>query len=376
MIKVVVGDIFKSSAQTLVNTVNTVGVMGKGVALGFRERFPDMYEDYKKRCEAGEVKLGIPYLYRRTHLPWILNFPTKEHWRSVSRLDDVIQGLKHLAKHYRDWGITSLAVPPLGCGQGQLEWRVVGRTLYRYLKEFDIFVELYAPFGTPSDQLQMAFLEEEASLNEDINVPSRIEPAWVALVEILAKIEKEPYHRPVGRTIFQKIAYFATEFGIPTKLHHERSSYGPFAPTMKRLVTVLVNNGLIKEEHKERMFNVRVGPTFGDARSSYRREIDQWSEITERLADLFMRMTTDQAEIAATVHFAAQLLCTRNKRKPSESEVLAEVMHWKQKRRPPLNEHEVALAIRNLNMLGWLDAAPSIDLPLKEEAILDEANAG
>src|SRR6266852_2537532 len=138
MVRVVVGDIFKSKAQTLVNTVNTVGVMGKGVALGFKERFPDMYEDYRKRCEGGELKLGIPYLHRRAHLPWILNFPTKEHWRSVSRLDDIIRGLKHLAKHYREWGITSLAVPPLGCGQGQLEWRVVGRTLYRYLKQLVI----------------------------------------------------------------------------------------------------------------------------------------------------------------------------------------------------------------------------------------------
>ena len=116
MVKVVVGDILNSKAQTLVNTVNTVGVMGKGVALAFRERFPDMFEDYRKRCELGQVKLGKPYLYRRPELPWILNFPTKEHWRSVSRLEDIIQGLKYLKERYREWGIKSLAVPPLGCG--------------------------------------------------------------------------------------------------------------------------------------------------------------------------------------------------------------------------------------------------------------------
>ncbi len=112
MVKVVTGDLFKSTAQTLVNTVNTVGVMGKGIALEFRKRFPDMYEDYVRRCAAGKVRLGEPYLYRRPSLPWILNFPTKSHWRATSRLSDIVAGLKYLEAHYREWGITSLAVPP------------------------------------------------------------------------------------------------------------------------------------------------------------------------------------------------------------------------------------------------------------------------
>lgn len=369
MIQILSGDIFKSKAQTLVNTVNTVGVMGKGIALGFKERFPDMYEDYRKRCEAGEVKLGEPYLYRRPSPPWILNFPTKEHWRSVSRLQDIIQGMEYLAQHYREWGITSLAVPPLGCGEGQLEWQVVGRTLYRYLKRLDIFVELYAPHGTPSNQMQMAFFENNEPSDSD--APRRVEPAWVALVEILARIEREPHHRPIGRTTFQKIAYFATESGIPTKLRYERGSYGPYAADLKRLITTLVNNGLIQEELKGQMFNVKVGLTFKDAREKYQHEICQWDEAIDRLADLFMRMTTNQAEVAATVHFVAKSLSEQLGTKPAESQILAEVMNWKQKRRPPLNEHEVALAIRNLSMLGWLNASSSADLPLNEEALLD-----
>lgn len=99
MIKVLVGDIFESGAQTLVNTVNTVGVMGKGVALGFRKHFSDMYEDYVRRCERHQVHLGEPYLYRRVTPPHIINFPTKEHWRSVSRLDDIVRGLRYLRTH-------------------------------------------------------------------------------------------------------------------------------------------------------------------------------------------------------------------------------------------------------------------------------------
>ena len=117
MVKVLTGNLFESNAQTLVNTVNCVGVMGKGVALEFKKRFPDMFDDYEKRCQRHEVKLGRPYLYKRLVPPWILNFPTKDHWRSVASLEAIVEGLKYLLQHHKEWGITSMAVPPLGCGQ-------------------------------------------------------------------------------------------------------------------------------------------------------------------------------------------------------------------------------------------------------------------
>ena len=374
MVKPVLGDILKSTAQTLVNTVNCVGIMGKGIALEFKNHFPDMYEDYVRRCKAGEVKLGRPYLFRRPTSPWILNFPTKEHWRSVSRLEDITRGLECLEQHYKEWGITSLAVPPLGCGQGQLEWRVVGPTLYRHLKRLDIPVEIHAPYGTPHEQLRLDFFEKAT---EDITTGSasgtlpRVEPSWVALVDILARIEQEPYHWAVGRIMFQKIAYFATEAGIPTKLQYRQGSFGPYASEVKGLITRLVNNGLFREERLGQMFAVKVGSTFQDARAVYEHELRKWSSIIEKVADLFVRMRTEQAEVAATVYFTARLLNKKTGHKPSESEVLAEVMKWKQKRRPPLREADVALAIRGLSMLGWLDVKASADLPISEEALLD-----
>ncbi|MHB9145714.1 MAG: macro domain-containing protein [Symbiobacteriia bacterium] len=152
MVEIRTGDIFRSNAQTLVNTVNCVGVMGKGLALQFKQKFPEMYKDYVLRCDRGEVRLGRPHLYTSLVHPWILNFPTKDHWRSVARLDAIIEGLDYLLEHCKEWGIASLAVPALGCGQGQLEWKVVGPTLYRYLQKFEIPVELYAPAGTPANQ--------------------------------------------------------------------------------------------------------------------------------------------------------------------------------------------------------------------------------
>src|SRR5215469_11618145 len=118
MLRALIGDLFESQAQTLVNTVNCVGVMGKGVAEQFKRRFPEMFADYKRRAERKAVRLGEPYLYRDPSRKRIVNFPTKEHWRSPSRLSDIERGLDYLAAHISDWGITSLALPPLGCGNG------------------------------------------------------------------------------------------------------------------------------------------------------------------------------------------------------------------------------------------------------------------
>jgi len=376
MVKVLIGDIFESGAQTLVNTVNTVGVMGKGVALGFRKRFPEMYEDYVRRCEKREVQLGRPYLYRRLVPPHVINFPTKDHWRSVSRIDDIIKGLEYLAAHIAEWGVTSLAVPPLGCGEGQLEWRVVGPTLYRHLADLRTLVELYAPFGTPHEELLPEFLKHREpvfarnSHGDGRQAQFRVEPGWVALVAIIEQVSKERYHWPIGRVGFQKIAYFATEVGIPTGLSYRRGSYGPYAPEVKHVLSSLINNGLVVERKIGRMLATDVGPTYADALRGYESFLEQWQSQIARVADLVVRMNTDDAEIAATVHFAANRLREASGLQPTEAEVLNYVKQWKLRRRPPLNDNDVALAIRRLNVLGWIAATPSADLALPEEAMI------
>lgn len=356
------GDIFKSKAQTLVNTVNTVGVMGKGIALGFRRRFPDMFEDYAARCARGEVRLGKPYLYRRTTPPWILNFPTKGHWRSVARLDAIVEGLRHLERNYRAWGITSLAVPPLGCGEGQLEWRVVGPTLVRHLTRLQVPVELYAPFGTPHEELQPSYLVQLSLETSDREHPiSRVPSAWVALVDILREVQRDRYHWPVGRITFEKLAYFATQVGIDTGLSYKRSSFGPWAEGGKRVRAQLINNGLITERQHGRMFRVDVGATFRDAANVFEKELTEYRPAIEHVADLLRRMKTRQAEIAATVHFAAKEL-NQQGGPPTELDVLGEVLQWKARRIPPFSDQEVAETIRNLALLGWINVAPSSEL--------------
>jgi len=371
VVSVRVGDLFQTNAHTLVNTVNCVGVMGKGVALEFKKRFPQMFDDYQRRCERREVRLGEPYLFRPLLPPWVLNFPTKDHWRSVSTLNDIVRGLEHLERHCKEWGIQSIAVPPLGCGHGQLEWRVVGPTLYRHLSRLDIPVELFAPFGTSSAELDPAFLAHHGAdpaptTEARAALPSRIPAAWVALVAVVRKIEQEPFHWPIGRVTFQKIAYFATIEGVPTGLEYRRASFGPFSSGIKPMVAKLANNGLVVEERLGQMYSIRPGPTFSDALREYRSEIEQWGPALRRVTDLFLRMRTADAEVAATVvHVAREK--SSGSAKITETEVFDEVFDWKKRRRPPLDRSEVASVIRNLNVLGWVSLEPSLDLPVPEE---------
>jgi len=368
--KILVGDILQSKAQTLINTVNCVGIMGKGIAQEFKNRFPAMFEDYAARCERKEVKPGVPYLYKTLFPPQIINFPTKDHWKSVSRITDIEHGMQLLLSQYKEWGITSLAIPPLGCGNGQLEWKAVGPLIYRYASQMDIPVELYAPYGTPPRELTTEFLSQTSPAAHHKNgrtVQSAINPAWVALVDILHRIEAQPYHWPTGRTIFQKLAYVATRQGLPTGFEYQKGSFGPFSRDLKNAETKLINNNLLQEERCGQMFLVKSGPNFDRVRKDSQVSLDKWLPIIDKITDLFMRVNTDQAEVIATVMFAADALKMEKRSVPTETEVLDAVLQWKQKRRPPLDEAAVASTIRNLGMLRWLDVKPDAALPVPEE---------
>src|SRR5258708_17203430 len=143
MFKALIGDLFSSQKQTLVNTVNCVGIMGKGVAQEFKKRYPSMFEDYAYRCARKQVRLGEPYLFKDPRGRRILNFPTKDHWRSPSRLIDIERGLDYFLSHYRNWGITSIAFPPLGSGNGGLHLSGVGPFICDKHHRLDIDVEVF-----------------------------------------------------------------------------------------------------------------------------------------------------------------------------------------------------------------------------------------
>ncbi|MDQ6991435.1 MAG: macro domain-containing protein, partial [Mariprofundaceae bacterium] len=129
MLREVQGNLLKADVEALVNTVNTVGIMGKGIALQFRQAFPEMYKAYEKACKAGELELGKVHVFDLGGLTdgarWVINFPTKKHWRSKSKIKDIEAGLQDLVATIQRLGIKSIAIPPLGCGYGGLDWAEV-----------------------------------------------------------------------------------------------------------------------------------------------------------------------------------------------------------------------------------------------------------
>jgi len=145
MLTYVIISLFDSPAQTLVNTVNTAGVMGKGIAAVFKRLYPEMYERYRHLCQEGKLDAGMLYIYR-TPNKIIVNFPTKKHWRQPSKVEYIEAGLQKFVEHYTDYGISSVSFPQLGCGHGELDWEAqVQPVMERYLQNLPIpvYVHIY-----------------------------------------------------------------------------------------------------------------------------------------------------------------------------------------------------------------------------------------
>lgn len=356
MFKALIGDLFESQAQTLVNTVNCVGVMGKGVAEKFKSLFPEMFEDYKRRTDAKAVRLGEPYLYRDVSGRQIVNFPTKDHWRSPSRLSSIEHGLDHLSRHIVEWGITSIALPPLGCGNGGLEWSEVGPLMYSKLRDLPIDVEVYAPYGTPKQQLTFEFLAapSQMSLDGRGRRADPLKPEWVVLMEVLRALEAQPYASPVGRTIFQKICYVVTEMGVPTGFDFGKGSYGPFSGDVKIALHDFANRNWLNEQQLGRMIALRVTPQYERDRNRYKEKLDLYGKKIEKTVDLFSRIkSTEQAEEVMTVLFASRQL-KRSRSNVTEQDMLSYILEWKKAWRTEEKTAAVASTIRNLVLLGWL----------------------
>lgn len=142
MITYLKGDIFSSPAQVLVNTVNTVGVMGKGVALECKKRYPEMFLYYQELCDEKKLDIGNLCLWKDVD-KWILLFPTKKHWRNPSKLEYIEAGLKKFVASYYKMGIESIAFPRLGCGNGQLKWKDVKPLMEKHLGTLPIQIFIY-----------------------------------------------------------------------------------------------------------------------------------------------------------------------------------------------------------------------------------------
>lgn len=350
------GNIFESKCLTIVNTVNCVGVMGKGIALEFKKRYPEMFSDYLRRCKSGEVKTGMPYVFNNSDGIKILNFPTKDHWRSPSRLSYVIEGLDWFVDNYKKYGITSIAFPPLGCGNGGLTWEVVGPVMYQKLAGLPIEIEIYAPFGVSRNEITVEFLSKSVTKDDILGKNNlKINPKWYLILETVRELNGRTYSLKVGRTIYQKICYVLTRNGVDTGFIFSKGSYGPYSYDVKESITALANANLIIERTLGKMVSLSVSDDviIDEDRFSH----EDWNAM-KKTVDLFGRVkSTEQAEMIATVLYSYDEL-NNGEQQISDKAVYDYVISWKPHWKTEKN-YEVCDTIHNLAMLKLISVTHS-----------------
>ncbi len=227
MIERVEGNILEAEAQALVNTVNTVGVMGKGIAWQFKKAFPEMYEAYEKACKRGEMETGKMLVYDRGGLfnpRFIINFPTKKHWKGKSKLADIKAGLKDLVTQVEKRSITSIAVPPLGCGHGGLNWGDVQPLIIEAFKILpDVQVLVFQPVGAPAPE-QMVIRTKRPAMTF----------ARAGVLNVLNRYTVLGYQLTLLEV--HKLLYFLQEAGERLRLRFTKETYGPYADNLRHVL--------------------------------------------------------------------------------------------------------------------------------------------
>ena len=231
MIELTQGNILDAEAEALVNTVNTVGVMGKGIALMFKEAFPRNFTDYESACKRRELKFGKMFITERESFvgpKWIINFPTKEHWRGNSRMEWIEEGLKDLKQVITTNGIRSIAIPPLGSGNGGLNWDEVRPKIEAALGSLeDVRIILYEPTSQYQNVAKRSGVEKLTPARA--LVAELVRRYWVLGIECsLLEVQKLAYF--LERTIER------LKLKNPLDLRFEADRYGPYAPRLTHLL--------------------------------------------------------------------------------------------------------------------------------------------
>lgn len=223
------GDLLTAETDALVNSVNCVGVMGRGVALAFKRRFPENYRAYAKACRQREVRLGRMFVYEtgQVFLPrYIINFPTKDHWRAKSRMKDIVEGLSDLARSIRARDIRSIAIPALGSGLGGLPWPDVRASMEDALGQLgEVTVAVYRP-RVPSSVTAAAS-----------SSPPRMTAGRAALVALLDRYLGAALDPVVTLLEVHKLMYFLQEAGEPLRLRYVKGPYGPYAENLRHVLS-------------------------------------------------------------------------------------------------------------------------------------------
>lgn len=336
-------NLLAADAEALVNSVNTVGVMGKGVALQFKKKFPGNFKEYERACKRGEVEVGKMFtveLDSLTNPGYIINFPTKEHWRGRSRLEYLEQGLDALVSEIQRLNLGSIAIPPLGCGNGGLSWEREVRPLVE--AALARVPEVQAYVYEPSEEAKPTALEPGGE-------KPHLTLARAAMIELIGAYKASHYR--LGRTVAQKLAYFAQVAGEKSfDLEFEAKQYGPYADDLNFVLQKLEGHYTTGYGDRSGGSDIELRPDAEEEARSYLRDHPGTEERIERVSRLIEGFETPYGlELLATVHWAAT-----EGDEPSLEEVTKTVQNWSQRKEHLFSEDHISIAWEHLKEEGWL----------------------
>ncbi len=344
MIKFTTGDILAADVEALVNTVNCVGIMGRGVALQFKNAFPKNFKAYEAACAQGDVQPGRMFVFETgtmTNPKYIINFPTKRHWRGKSRMEDIESGLEALVAEIETRHIRSLAIPPLGSGLGGLHWPDVRARIEAALSGLkDVDVIAYEPNGAPDAQ----------TMARTRNVP-KMTPGRAALVVLM--------HRYLGGLLdpfitlleAHKLMYFMQEAGQQLRLQYAKAPYGPYAENLRHVLHAveghMVSGYADGGDAPNKQLSLVPGAV-GEA-ETFLNDDEETKSRLDHVAKLVEGFETPFGlELLATVHWVA----TRE-HAALVDDVTRSVYDWNE-RKKRFSPRQIELAFKILQSKGWL----------------------
>lgn len=347
MIESTKGNLLEASAQALVNTVNTQGVMGKGIALQFRNTFPAMFKAYADACKSGQVRLGQMNVHDLGGIGegprWIINFPTKGHWKAKSRIEDIQSGLKSLVDTVQRLGVESIAVPPLGCGYGGLDWKEVRPLIVEAFAALpNVRVLLYAPGDTPAA----------------VDMPNRTEKpkmtlAQATLIALMNRYRSALLDPFVSLLEAHKLMYFVQEAGVDLKLQYTAHHYGPYATNLRQVLIRMEKHylqGFGDGEDKPTKPLLLLGDACEQSQAFLERRPDVQEQM-ERVAKLIDGYEDAYGmELLSTVHW---VMCHNKDARASSEAAVAAVQQWSGRKNHLMKPIHLQKAWNRLREYNW-----------------------
>ncbi|GJL73334.1 MAG: Appr-1-p processing protein [Nitrosomonas sp.] len=350
MIEYKQGDILSENAEAIINTVNCVGVMGRGIALQFKKAFPQNFLAYAAACKKKEIQPGKLFVFETGQLAnprYIINFPTKRHWRGASRVEDIDAGLESLVETIRQYGIQSIAIPPLGSGLGGLDWAEVKPRIESVLQSLaDLRVTIYEPQGAPA--------AEKMVRNREI---PKMTAGRAALVELMSRYLEGLLDPHVTLLEIHKLMYFMQAAGEPLKLRYQKAPYGPYAENLRHVFNAieghLVSGYADGGDAPDKTLQLVPGAVedaiaFLQQHPDTRKRFDKVSSLVEGFESPF------GLELLSTVHWVM-----KNDTNSSVDDVVGLTYAWNERKRQ-FTPRQIDLAMQVLVSKGWVEPRQSL----------------